>query len=323
MAIIDLPRTQAASGSAEQQLKAISDQIRVFRDQVERQLTDLESGAGTADTAASSAALSQIVSDISDIQNDIETMQSALPGKLEASDLSTIENSINAINTTLGNKLDTTGDGKDVTVSATAADTRANITTGDKLSVVIGKLMKWFTDLKSVAWSGSYNDLTDKPSPSSTGFLDAHPIGSIYITTNSDESTAAQMGTKYGGTWVAASEGRAIFGAGSNGETSIIAGDKLGSPYLQSHTHTGPSHTHTGPNHRHGPGAGSAFWVNSGEAKNIASGTSTNRITTGYTGYGGTGDTGAAGTGNTGAAGTGQSENIPPYEAFFIYKRTA
>lgn len=154
-------------------------------------------------------------------------------------------------------------------------------------------------------------------------FLIGHPIGSIYITTNSDESTAAQMATKYGGTWVAASEGRAIFGAGSNGETSIIAGDKLGSPYLQSHTHTGPSHTHTGPNHRHGPGAGSAFWVSSGEAKNIASGTSTNRITTGYTGYGGTGDTGAAGTGNTGAAGTGQSENIPPYEAFFIYKRTA
>jgi len=67
----------------------------------------------------------------------------------------------------IGNKLDTTGDGKDVTVTATAAGTRANITTGDKLSVVIGKLMKWFTDLKSVAWSGSYNDLTDKPDLSS------------------------------------------------------------------------------------------------------------------------------------------------------------
>ena len=67
----------------------------------------------------------------------------------------------------IGNKLDTTGDGKDVTVTATAAATRANITTGDKLSVVIGKLMKWFTDLKSVAWSGSYNDLTDKPDLSS------------------------------------------------------------------------------------------------------------------------------------------------------------
>ena len=117
MAVIDLPRTQAASGSTEQQLKAISDQIRVFRDQVERQLTDLESGTGTGDTAASSAALSQIVSDISDIQNDIETIQTVLPGKLEASDLSTIENSINAINTALGNKLDTTGDGKDVTSS--------------------------------------------------------------------------------------------------------------------------------------------------------------------------------------------------------------
>lgn len=60
-------------------------------------------------------------------------------------------------------KLDTNGDGSNVTAAFTAANTRANISTGDKLSVIFGKIAKWFADLKSVAWSGSYNDLSEKP----------------------------------------------------------------------------------------------------------------------------------------------------------------
>lgn len=43
------------------------------------------------------------------------------------------------------------------------ASTRANIVSGEKLSVILGKIMKYFTDLKTVAFSGSYNDLTNKP----------------------------------------------------------------------------------------------------------------------------------------------------------------
>lgn len=34
---------------------------------------------------------------------------------------------------------------------------------GEKLSVLFGKIVKWLSDLKAVAFSGSYNDLTDKP----------------------------------------------------------------------------------------------------------------------------------------------------------------
>lgn len=50
------------------------------------------------------------------------------------------------------------------TVAFTEAQTRTNIATGEKLSVICGKIKKFFTDLKAVAFSGSYNDLTDKPS---------------------------------------------------------------------------------------------------------------------------------------------------------------
>ncbi len=41
--------------------------------------------------------------------------------------------------------------------------TRENITSGDKLSVILGKIKKLFSDLENVAFSGSYNDLSDTP----------------------------------------------------------------------------------------------------------------------------------------------------------------
>ena len=56
-----------------------------------------------------------------------------------------------------------TNDASNVTAAFTQASTRANLTTGEKLAVSLGKLMKWFADLKTVAWSGKYTDLTDKP----------------------------------------------------------------------------------------------------------------------------------------------------------------
>ena len=40
---------------------------------------------------------------------------------------------------------------------------RANITSGEKLSTIFGKIKKWYTDLKTVAWTGSYSDLKDTP----------------------------------------------------------------------------------------------------------------------------------------------------------------
>lgn len=45
----------------------------------------------------------------------------------------------------------------------TQASTRANIESGETISTIFGKIKKWFADLKAVAFSGSYNDLSDKP----------------------------------------------------------------------------------------------------------------------------------------------------------------
>ena len=43
------------------------------------------------------------------------------------------------------------------------ADARENIVSGEKLSSIFGKIKKWFSDLKTVAFTGSYNDLTNRP----------------------------------------------------------------------------------------------------------------------------------------------------------------
>lgn len=45
----------------------------------------------------------------------------------------------------------------------TEAATRANINSKESLPTLFGKIKKWFTDLKTVAFSGSYTDLSDKP----------------------------------------------------------------------------------------------------------------------------------------------------------------
>ena len=58
-----------------------------------------------------------------------------------------------------GDFLTKTGNGSDLTETAS----RTNIATGEKLSVLFGKIKKFFSDLKTVAFTGSYTDLSDTP----------------------------------------------------------------------------------------------------------------------------------------------------------------
>lgn len=58
------------------------------------------------------------------------------------------------------------------------AASRENIASGEKMSTILGKIRKWFSDLKTVAFTGSYNDLANKPSIPSVG------NGTVTITQN-------------------------------------------------------------------------------------------------------------------------------------------
>ena len=55
----------------------------------------------------------------------------------------------------------TLGVDKDSTVTFTEAQTRTNIASGESLATMFGKIKKFFTDLKTVAFTGNISDLTD------------------------------------------------------------------------------------------------------------------------------------------------------------------
>lgn len=55
----------------------------------------------------------------------------------------------------ISGKLDKTGNGSNVTAAFTAATTRSNIATGEKLSVLFGKIAKWFADLGTLAFKST------------------------------------------------------------------------------------------------------------------------------------------------------------------------
>lgn len=57
--------------------------------------------------------------------------------------------------TALANKLNKAGDGSSVTAAFTAASSRTNIATGEKLSVLFGKIAKWLSDLGSLAFKST------------------------------------------------------------------------------------------------------------------------------------------------------------------------
>lgn len=51
----------------------------------------------------------------------------------------------------------------DETPTYIEASNRENLSSGEKLSMAFGKIKKWFSDLKAVAFSNDYNDLDNKP----------------------------------------------------------------------------------------------------------------------------------------------------------------
>ena len=55
-----------------------------------------------------------------------------------------------------------TGDASNTTVTFIES-TRVKPTSGEKLSTIVGKIVKWLADLKAVAFTGSYSDLENKP----------------------------------------------------------------------------------------------------------------------------------------------------------------
>lgn len=100
------------------------------------------------------------------------------------------------------------GNSKDSIVTFNPAEKRENINSGEKHKTIFGKIYRWFADLKPVAFTGSYNDLSDKPSnfaPSGhthsraqiTDFPSSMPASDVYAWAKSSSKpayTAAEVG---------------------------------------------------------------------------------------------------------------------------------
>ena len=85
---------------------------------------------------------------------------------------SKLDSSVQASLDKADSSLSTTGDATNVTNTITTASNRTNLVSGETLGISLGKIRKWLNDLKTVAFSGSYNDLSDTPTiPSKTSDL--------------------------------------------------------------------------------------------------------------------------------------------------------
>ena len=121
------------------------------------------SGAGTGDMLAS-------VYDPQNKHQDIFAyIDEAIKGVSITTDATPTQGSTNPVQSggvysALADKLNKTGDGSNVTAAFTAASSRVNIATGEKLSVLLGKIAKWLGDLKALAFKDKVakTDLTDE-----------------------------------------------------------------------------------------------------------------------------------------------------------------
>ena len=113
-----------------------------------------QAGAGTGDMLAS-------VYDPNNKHQDIFAyIDNAIKDVKVTTDATPTQGSSNPVQSggvysAINNKLDKTGNGSNVTAAFTAATTRANVATGEKLSVLFGKIAKWFADLGSLAFKST------------------------------------------------------------------------------------------------------------------------------------------------------------------------
>ena len=111
--------------------------------------------------------LKEVADAIKENESVMDALDAAVGKKANQSELDThVDNSTIHITSQEREKwngsVSKTGDVSNTTVTFTES-TREKPKSEEKLSTIVGKIVKWLADLKTVAFSGSYNDLTNKP----------------------------------------------------------------------------------------------------------------------------------------------------------------
>lgn len=115
---------------------------------------------GPVEDAAEEAriAAEQVEESLKDVNKKILDVDEAINMANTAADR------VNTAVNNIENKLDKDGDGKDVSITFGTVATRIELLSGEKLSLLLGKISRWLSDLKEVAFSGEASDLFEDES---------------------------------------------------------------------------------------------------------------------------------------------------------------
>lgn len=132
-------------------------------------------------------------------------------------------------------KLGADGDGSDLTAAFTSAESREAIATGETAATLWGKVSKWLSDLKAVAFSGQYADLTGAPTAMTpTSHASTHGTG------GTDAITPASIGAQPSVTATGL-----LKGDGDGGITAAAAGTDYQAPLTAGTDYAPPSQSIT------------------------------------------------------------------------------
>lgn len=195
-----------------------------------------QAGAGTGDMLAS-------VYDPNNKHQDIFAyVDNAIKDVKVTTDATPTQGSTNPVQSggvysALANKLDKTGDGSNVTAAFTAATARANVATGEKLSVLFGKIAKWFSDLGSLAFKSTVakSDLASDVQTSlgkADSALQSAPVtsvngktGAVTISVPTVPATTSLLKGNGSGGIVAATRGSDYIASGNIVKQTLVNGE--------------------------------------------------------------------------------------------------
>ena len=194
------------------------------------------SGAGTGDMLASvydpNNKHQDIFAYVDNAIKDVKVTTDATPTQGSANPVQS-----GGVYSALANKLDKTGDGSNVTAAFTAAETRTNIATGEKLSVLLGKIAKWLGDLKALAFKDEVakTDLAEDVQQSldkADSALQSAPVtsvngktGEVTVSVPTVPSTTSLLKGNGSGGLVAATRGSDYIASGNIVKQTLVASE--------------------------------------------------------------------------------------------------
>ena len=199
----------------------------------------------------------------------------------------------------------------------------AQITAAEKGSVVEVKNVNGVYEAKDIQFDSDPQTQINERVKTSDLLNKIYPIGSIYMSTVN--TNPADL---LGGAWVELQD-RFLIGAGNTYELGATGGESthvLTVNEMPSHTHAQNAHSHTQAQHNHNFEVGTGYYNDDYKGNNskAPTGTQANRVNGNYYNTSSSTPTINSTTATNQNTGGGQAHNnMPPYLAVYMWKRTA